>query len=256
MEETDVTIVWSFRNRLDVLKNSILTADQHFPKGIKFCLIDAASSDETIKELREFANSLIDRKIRICESAYRSSLSEAWNLGLMLSDTKYVIFASSDVDFHSPEIFRLFKETEESSKSKYILLENHAVFMLNKKIIKSVGWFDETFVLGPHFDCDYMIRASEAGEKIIIIECNYNNSRLYTHCDSGEVISSRMASDVQDRLPMHDRTNDHIFKEKWQTSWEGWHNYPKVVSHPPTHIMQVVRKRKEIDPHPMYTSKL
>lgn len=252
MEETDVTLVWSFRNRLEVFKNSILTADKHFPKGIKFCLVDAASSDNTIRELRELANSITDRQIRICESAYRSTLSEAWNLGIMLTDTKFVIFASSDVDFHSPDIFRLFKEAEEKSKSKYILLENHAVFMLNKKIIKSVGWFDEAFVTGPCFDCDYMIRASEAGETIMLID----NNNLYTHCDTTEITKQRMISDVEDRLPMHDRTNDYIFKDKWHTSWEGWHNYPKVVSHPPTNIRYVVRKRKEIDPHPMYTSKL
>jgi glycosyltransferase involved in cell wall biosynthesis len=252
MEETDVTIVWSFRNRLDIFKKSILTADKNFPKGIKFCLIDAASSESTIRELRQFVNSIPDRQIRICESAYRSTLSEAWNLGMMLSDTKFIIFASSDVEFHSSDIFRLFKKAEERNKSKYILLENHAVFMLNKKIIKSVGWFDEAFAIGPCFDCDYMIRASEAGERIVIID----NNNLYTHYDTEEVTKNRLTSDVQDRLPMHDRTNDYIFKDKWQTSWEGWKDYPRVISHPPTRIEQVLRKRKEIDPHPMYTSKL
>lgn len=256
MQETDVTIVWSFRNRLDVLQNSLLKADKYFPKGVKFLLIDAASNEDTIKDLRLFCNNLTNRNVKICESFYRSSLSQAWNLGLMLSDTKFVIFSSSDVDFHSEMIFDLFKKRYEETKSKYILLENHAVFMLERKIVKTVGWFDEEFVLGPHFDCDYMIRASEEGVRVSIIERFYNGIELYTHCDSGEVIAERMNQDVQDRLPMHDRRNDYIFKEKWLTAWEGWHNYPRVVSHPPTHISQVVRKRKEIDPHPCYTSKL
>lgn len=48
------TVVWSFRNRIDVLIKSIETADKYFPKEVNFCLVDAASSDETIKKLRNF----------------------------------------------------------------------------------------------------------------------------------------------------------------------------------------------------------
>ena len=56
--ENNVTIVWSFRNRIDVLKKSILSADKTTPKNVNFCLVDAASTDETIKELRDFCNKI------------------------------------------------------------------------------------------------------------------------------------------------------------------------------------------------------
>ena len=67
----DVTIVWSFRNRLELLKRSIKSADETTPKSVNFCLVDASSNDITIKELRVFCNTIENRKIRICESAYR-----------------------------------------------------------------------------------------------------------------------------------------------------------------------------------------
>ena len=94
-----LTLIWSFRNRIDILKQSIETAHTCSPISVNFCLVDAASTDETIKELREFVNKIEGRKIRICESVYRTTLPQAWNLGIMLSNTRYVAFASSDVLF-------------------------------------------------------------------------------------------------------------------------------------------------------------
>jgi glycosyltransferase involved in cell wall biosynthesis len=251
------TLVWSFRNRFEVFKESILSAHNNLPKEISFCLVDAASNDETIRQLRALANSIPNRKIRICESAYRTSLSEAWNLGMMLSDTRYVIFASSDVMFLSPVLFSHIAQHYHATKCKYILVENHAVFLLDKKIIPKAGWFDETFVPGPHFDCDYMIKASEAGETVIVISKESNGAELYSHGDTIEESIARTSSEIKDRLPMHDFTNDRVFKEKWQSNWPGWEPYAHAAAkpHPPTHITQVLRLKQEIDPHPYYTKK-
>ena len=251
----DVTIVWSFRNRLELLKRSIKSADETTPKSVNFCLVDASSNDITIKELRVFCNTIENRKIRICESAYRTTLSEAWNLGIMLSTTKYVVFASSDVHFLTAGWFELIKEGI-TNHSKYLLLQNHSVFMIDRDIIPIMGWFDESFKLGPHFDVDFMIRASEHN---IGVDNYYNINGLYSH-DSSDVIPDsttnldyRVANEVEDSLPMNDNHNEIIFKNKWESSWPGW--TPNNTPHPPTHISQIRRKTPEIDPHPEYSKK-
>ena len=95
----EFSLVWSFRNSIDVLIESIKSAHQYCPKRVNFCLVDAASDEDQIKKLREFCNTIEDRKIRICESAFRTTLWEAWNLGFMLTETRWVIFSSSDVLF-------------------------------------------------------------------------------------------------------------------------------------------------------------
>lgn len=253
----DITIVWSFRNRLNLLKRSIKSADETTPKDINFCLVDADSSEETIKELRLFCNSIENRKIRICESSYRSTLSEAWNLGIMLSSTKYVVFASSDIHFLSTNWFELIKMGI-NNKEKYLLLNNHSVFMLDKSIIPIMGWFDENFKLGPHFDVDFMIRASEKGVNVAI----YPDNGSYSHNSSEEnseefhndvSINERVSKHIEDRLPMNDKTNEIIFKEKWESNWAGWSS--NSTPHPPTNISQVKRIKPEIDPHPNYSKK-
>ena len=244
----DITLVWSFRNRFDVLKKSIETAHKYCPVSINFCLVDASSSDDTIRELREFCNSSIlsGRKIRICESAYRSTVQEAWNLGIMLSDTRFVIFVSSDVVFTSDKWIRNIADTINRG-GEYIIVENHAMFCIDKTIIPIMGWFDERYKLGPHFDTDFMIRSTEAGINMSII----GSGSSYTHGDTPEMENTRKVEELEDRLPMSSDVNDVIFKEKWETTWPGW----KDRVHPPTTIANAKRTLPEIDPHPFYTKK-
>lgn len=250
------TIIWSFRNRLEVLKKSIETADKTCDKNVDFCLVDAASNDETIKGLREFVNTIPNRIIRICESSYRTSLSQAWNLGMMLTNNRYVIFASSDTFFINSGWQETLKHSIIDNGNEYVLIENHAVFGFDKKAILKMGWFDESFVPGPHFDVDFMIRASENNVRFSSVA----NANYYTHAkEETNFLQVRTSTEVEDRLPMHDKTNENIFRSKWISNWPGWipvNGNPNHLHHPPTHISQVRRSRPEIDPHPIYTSQL
>jgi hypothetical protein len=250
----NATLAWSFKNRLDVLKQSISTADSTCPKDVEFLLIDANSSRETVEGLRDFIKTF-SRNIRIAESFSTSSLSEAWNLATMLSSTKYIIFSSSDVLFLKSGWYELLFDYANLG-NKYIILSNHSVFMLNKIMIPIVGWFDEGFKAGPHFDCDYMIRASEKGVAV----CFASNDGFYAHEDSSDTTRLRLNTDVPDRLPMNTDFNEIYFKSKWQSGWPGWSESIKKgelhMPHPPVEISQVTRLVPEVDPHPLHTKRI
>jgi len=246
------TMVWSFRNRFDVFRASIETADRFTPKDVDFCLVDAASTNDTLKSLREYCNTITDRTVRICESAYRSSLSEAWNLGMMLTPNRYIIFSSSDVRFISGGWFEELKDHQQQTGSQYILIDNHAVFLIDKMAIPQMGWFDEGFGIGAHFDCDYMIRASENGVILTITGANYHWIHQGDH--DGEDLK-RATTECPDRLPFNTMENEIYFKSKWESDWPGWKNDTPHPYHPPTNISQVKRLKPEIDPHPLYTKK-
>jgi len=246
------TLIWSFRNRFDVLQTSIFTADKLTPKEVEFCLVDAASNEDTIRQLREYCNTITDRKIRICESSYRSSLSEAWNLGMMLTENRYAIFSSSDVIFTSSEWFTKLKSHREQTGSQYILIGNHAVFLIDKKVLPKMGWFDEEFGIGAHFDCDYMIKASESGVQLT----NLGVPGLFIHQgDDADEGIKRGTTECPDRLPFNTLENEIYFKSKWSSDWPGWKNDTAHPNHPPTNITQAKRLKPEIDPHPIYTKK-
>lgn len=241
------TIIWSFRNRLDIFMKSIVQADLTTPKDVDFCLVDASSSDITIRELRDFCNTIEDRTVRICESTYRSTLSEAWNLGMMLTDNRYVIFLSSDTIIHKDGWFESMKASLVAQGNEYVLMKNHSLFGFDKKAISKMGWFSEEYEIGPHFDVDFMIRASENGVKY----ANIPNNGFYTHGDVE--LNERFSKELADRLPMNSKINEDIFKAKWKSGWPGWSESAKP--HPPNTIAQVKRAYPEIDPHPFYTRK-
>ena len=137
--KNSITLIWSFRNRIDVLIRSIQTADATCPKDIPFMLVDADSEENSIKQLREFLNTIIDRKIRVCETDYRTSLSEAWNLGMMLTDSRYVVFSSSDVEFLNGGWHEKIKNGV-SNGFEYVLIENHAVFLFDVSMFQPSGF--------------------------------------------------------------------------------------------------------------------
>jgi hypothetical protein len=247
------SVLWSFRNRFEELKRSLETADATCDKSVEFHLVDAASDEPVIRELRVFCGSLVNRKIRICESSYRSSLSEAWNIGMMTTDARYVIFSSSDVVFTRSGWYGVLKASMESG-SMYTIMGSHSVFAFDKKAIPKMGWFDESFVLGPHFDVDFMIRASEKG---VSFE-NIGNDGYFTHVGIPGTYNERIKNPLENYLPMNDFTNERVFKEKWETTWVGWKaafEAGQDVPHPPTNISQVRRLKPDIDPHPFYTKK-
>jgi len=250
--EEKYTLIWSFRNRFDVFKTSVQTADEFTPKDVDFCLVDAASDEETIKKLRSYCNTITDRKVRICESAYRSSLSEAWNLGMMLTDNRYAIFASSDVVFKSGKWFEELKAHQEQSGSQYILVNNHAIFLIDKKIIPKLGWMDEEFAIGPHFDSDYLLRAREVGINQTWISSNGHWVHVGDHASE---CKQRASSEVNDRLPMNNLENEMYWKTKWESSWPGWNLGTPQRQDPPLNPNEVKRLKPEIDPHPIYTKK-
>jgi len=245
------TMVWSFRNIPEVLLTSVLSADAQCPADVKFILVDGNSSADSLKKIRA-AISLLSRDIRICESHYRTTCQEAWNLGIMLTDSRYVIIASSDVVFLRAGWFEDVRDTLNSCM-KYTYITNHAIFAFDKSIIPTVGWFDETYRYGPHVDCDYLIRLSEKGIPFTGIE----NQGYYTHGDDEELNAIRFKEEVPDRLSYVDYTNDAVFKEKWASDWPGWAHLrgQTELPHPPTRIFQVVRQREDVDPHPFYTKR-
>lgn len=246
------TLIWSFRNRFDIFQKSIETADKFTPKDVDFCLVDAASEEETIKQLRIYCNTITDRKIRICESAYRSSLSEAWNLGMMLTNNRYAIFASSDVIFKSSKWFEELKACREQTESQYILIDNHAVFLIDKSVIPILGWMDEEFGIGPHFDSDYLLRAYIANIKVKWITSNGH----YVHLgDAVGYGAERAFNECPNRLPMNTLENEIYWKTKWASNWKGWKHGTPEKKDPPLNPCEVVRIKEEIDPHPIYTKK-
>ena len=248
------SLAWSFRNRFKELEKSVLTAHAHCPVAVDFVLVDAGSGSDVIAKVEGLRGSLGARTFRVCESAYRTSLSEAWNIGMMLTPARFVVFSSSDVVFEDGRWWDAISNA--LPEHPYTLLGNHAVFGLDKhKMIPGAGWFDEDFGIGAHFDCDYMIRASEAGIPVHVIK----NDNYYVHDEENTSYIERVLDKDEDRLPIGNYDNERYFMRKWESTWPGWEMFKGTgtdLPHPPTNISICKRMLYEVDPHPRWTERI
>jgi len=248
-----MTLVWSFRNRVTELEASVTSAHKTCGDQIDFLLVDANSSLETIQSVQLLRQRIPTRNIRVVESFRRTTLVQAWNLGLMLSTSPFIIFASSDTYFKAPGWANAFRDNF-TTGAHYVLIENHALFAISRTLTERIGWFDEAFGNGPHFDPDFMIRSTEAGVNPMVSE----NKGWYSHGDDPKVTALRLNTEVPDRLPMNTFQNEEIFKSKWSSKWMGWkdsiHRGELHLPHPPTNIRDVIRLRPEVNWHPSFSS--
>jgi hypothetical protein len=244
------TLIWSFRNRIECLKRSVSTADETCPKNVDFYLVDGASDRDAIEELRAFCSTILDRRIKICESHFRTTCQQAWNLGIVLSDTAGCIFTSSDCYFLKPGWYEAIAEAQ--NLKGYVIVDNHSLFAITKKLVGKIGFFDEMYDHGMHVDVDYMIRASESNE----VHAWIPNAGYYIHSDTPEEIDERVKGNLKDRLDMTSPYNENYFKHKWETSWPGFVGIPRALwKHPPTKITEVKRLSQEVCPYPVVQDK-
>lgn len=94
----------------------------------------------------------------------KSSLTELWNLSIILAPTDWVLVCNDDIEFKSGWLGYL-EETIKTGAYDLIHLFHYGAFCIHKSLILKVGWFDERFRGGSYEDNDYQLRIMEAGLK-------------------------------------------------------------------------------------------
>lgn len=97
----------------------------------------------------------------------KSSLTELWNLSIILAPTDWVLICNDDIEFKDGWLEYL-EETINSGKFLGIHLLNYGAMCFHKSMILRVGWFDERFRNGGYEDNDYQLRIDEAGIRNLI----------------------------------------------------------------------------------------
>ncbi len=109
----------------------------------------------------EFTYPNLGQEIRVYN---KSSLTELWNLSIILSPTDWVLICNDDIEFKEGWLEYLEKMID-SGKYDLIHLFHYGAMCIHKSMICKVGWFDERFRGGGFEDNDYQLRISEAGLK-------------------------------------------------------------------------------------------
>lgn len=196
---------------------------------------DNLDNNECVEDIDDIAAGCDNfRSVLIPE---KSSLTELWNLSIMLSPTDWVFLCNDDIIF-KPGWLEYLEEKIEEDKYLLVHLFHYGAMLFHKSLILKVGWFDERFRGGGYEDNDYQLRISEANLKDKV-----DRSHDFIRREGGREIGHFI---------------DHLKYEYKGENWQGENNYEWCSTkwgNGCNWRLPAIRQSEEIDWHPRYTSR-
>jgi GT2 family glycosyltransferase len=186
---------------LNCLKYTVQAIETAEPRSALY-LIDNGSTDGT----REWAQREADAgRIRYLPQSHNIGVAKSWNLGIRKAfedGHDSVLVSNNDVVYDVDTITNLecwyeetggfitvhsvaYLETLKRQERKHTLVQppDFAGFVISKKIVDVVGWFDEKYKTAYWEDLDYVIRLKDAGitygSALDSIVCHFHSRTIH-----------------------------------------------------------------------------
>lgn len=187
----------------------------------------------------------------VIENTKGNQVGSAWNLGIKRAiddGYEYILVPNNDIIFHPKAIDNLIKFAKEHlefilwTASEWasfrtvktipdaelgITFDEHphfSCFMVSKKTIETVGWFDENLKMAYHEDGDYHYRIILSGNKA----SKTCTSRFYHYGSRTIKVDEELASQ---NVRTYEYNRDYI-RKKWNT------DFHQKAYHPPEEILK------------------
>ena len=169
---------------------------------------DKLKQIEYLKKVTAFLSSY--KNLKYITHFEHQPLSRAWNQILMLSSKPFVLILNDDV-FPLIE-FRYNLLKIKTDYELFSINDSWSHFVINKDIIKKVGWFDENYIGIGDEDYDYMFR-------LVINRINWGNIKIHGITN---IIAPALDSTFADISKIVDNkyslSNREYFNKKWKSS--------------------------------------
>jgi hypothetical protein len=180
----------------DVEKNAVLNG---FPDKVK-----------QLKYLREATAFLYDCGFKhVLTFEEHQALAKGWNLLIIMSGKPKILLLNDDCFIGDG--FRQEFESQRGERDWLFLNESFSHFMTSKKVIRSVGWFDERFLGIGHEDGDYARRcAIKNFEYDVNIDCPSLKNMQFLEEHVGFTTKN------SERRGNYSQFNEKFFLKKWK----------------------------------------
>jgi predicted glycosyltransferase involved in capsule biosynthesis len=153
-------------------KKNIESLRKYFPDKQIICIInghpDKARHLVYLKEITNWLSGLDNVKYITFED--HQSLAKCWNWILLMSSTESVLFLNDDILVK--QSFRQDLENHFSKNLGFFTINNSfSHFLLSKKVVNKIGWFDERLLGIGQEDGDYLIRLAMGNVELINLPC-------------------------------------------------------------------------------------
>ena len=152
-------------------KKNIFNLLKYFPdKQIIVIINGHPNKVNNIAYLKEITQWLSSLNVQYITFEDHQPLAKCWNWLLLMSNSPRNLFLNDDILIH--EKFRHDFENHLVLNNDFFAINNSfSHFILSKKIVKQVGWFDERFLGIGEEDGDYLMRMSKAGIELKNLHC-------------------------------------------------------------------------------------
>ena len=155
------------------LKPTINSLIKNFPDKQIICVINGhPNKTKHIKYLREITNFLSNfSNIKYITWEDHQSLAKCWNWIVLMSSNSKILILNDDLLIKS-DFRQSFKSRLNEKKDFFAINGSWSHFLVNKSLIKKVGWFDERFRGIGYEDGDYLLRMAQTGIKPVSLRCS------------------------------------------------------------------------------------
>jgi len=205
---TNITVsLVTFRQRRELIKTLLPRIREVVPKEIDILLAVNGNYDEPMPndyrmDMLELAKSHENVYPLIC--ADFMSLSKLWNTLVLFSKTEYTFMMTDDLVINNPNVFNLVSDYITSTKEEFFTINNgFSHFVLTKKFLHTIGYFDERLLAYGEEDGDLVHRYIKMfGRDVpsLPIKDFYNGAayhlqmeQLETHVDNKPTINREIA---------------------------------------------------------------
>ncbi|MEI6835557.1 MAG: hypothetical protein WCK59_01875 [Candidatus Falkowbacteria bacterium] len=192
-------------------KKNIESLAKYFPDKQIICIInghpDKVRNIAYLKEITSWLSTFNNVKYVTFED--HQSLAKCWNWILLMSSTENNLFLNDDISVKQK--FRQDFESHLADNLDFFAINNSfSHFLLNKKVVKKIGWFDERFLGVGYEDGDYLIRLAQGGIDLVSVTCRDIVNFIAKNYDPGfKEISTSMMNDK------YSSVNGEFMRKKW-----------------------------------------
>lgn len=161
-----------------------------------------------LKQASAFLNQY--QNVRYITHERHQSLAKCWNWIMAISSSERVLLLNDDVDV-SP-LFRLDLDKNIKRNPDFFIMNNSwSHFLISKKIIKKVGWFEERLLGIGQEDGDYMLRMAILGIRLSWCDARGVKNFVANHKNAGWIKMSGIADGKYSQI------NKDFMQKKWET---------------------------------------
>jgi hypothetical protein len=139
-------------------KQNIINLLKYFPDKQIICVINGHPNKlKNIAYLKEITQWLTSLNVQYITFEDHQSLAKCWNWILLMSSAQRNLFLNDDILIKKN--FRQDFENHLNNETDFFAINgSFSHFLVNKSLIKKIGWFDERFLGIGEEDGDYLIR--------------------------------------------------------------------------------------------------